>query len=70
MYSPDVKKCAQQIVKESFTDILIGEFQMPSQDQIESYLFQNIDYGFDEYQVKKRFSVHTFNGVRIGLMMN
>ena len=54
MYSPDVKKCAQQIVKESFADILIGEFQMPSQDQIESYLFQNIDYGFDEYQVKKK----------------
>jgi len=53
-YSLDVKKCAQQIVKEAFADILIGEFQMPSQDQIESYLFQNIDYGFDEYQVKKK----------------
>ena len=54
MYSPYVKKCAQQIVKESFADILIGEFQMPSQDQIESYLFQNIDYRFDEYKVKKK----------------
>ena len=54
MYSSDVKKCAQQIVKESFADILIGEFQVPSQDQIEFYLFQNIDYAFDEYQVKKK----------------
>ncbi len=54
MYSPDVKKCAQQIVKESFADILIGEFQVPSQAQMESYLLENIDYGFDEYQVKKK----------------
>ncbi len=54
MYSPDVKKCAQQIVKESFADILIGEFQMPSQNQMESYLIENIDHEFNEYQVKKK----------------
>jgi len=54
MYSPDVRKCAQQIVKESFADILIGEFQIPSQDQIESYLLEKIDHEFDEYQVKKK----------------
>jgi molecular chaperone GrpE (heat shock protein) len=54
MYSSDVKKCAQQIVKESFADILIGEFRVPSQDQVESYILENIDYGFDEYQVKKK----------------
>ncbi len=54
MYSSDVKKCAQQIVKESFADILIGEFRMPSQAQMESYLLENIDYGFDEYQTAKK----------------
>ncbi len=54
MYSSDVKKCAKQIVKESFADILIGEFQMPSQNQMESYLLENIDYGFDEYQTTKK----------------
>jgi len=45
---------AKQIVKESFSDILTGEFQVPSQDQIESYLLENIDHEFSEYQVKKK----------------
>jgi intergrase/recombinase len=54
MYSPDVKKCAQQIIKESFADILIGEFKIPSQKQMESYLLENIDYSFDEYQIAKK----------------
>ena len=54
MYSSNAKKCAQQIVKESFTDILIGEFQIPSQAQMESYLLENIDYRFDEYQTAKK----------------
>ncbi len=54
MYSSDVKKCAKQIVKESFADVLIGEFQIPSQKQMESYLLENIDYSFDEYQIAKK----------------
>ena len=54
MYSSDVKKCAQQIIKESFADILIGEFWIPSQKQMESYLLENIDYSFDEYQIAKK----------------
>jgi len=53
-YSLSVKRCAQHIVKESFTDILIGEFRMPSQDQMERFLFENINYGFDEYQAAKK----------------
>ncbi len=53
-YSLSAKRCAQQIVKESFADILIGEFQIPSQDQIESYLLENIDHEFNEYQGKKK----------------
>jgi hypothetical protein len=54
MYSSDAKKCAQQIVKEFFADILIGEFQIPSQKKMESYLLENIDYSFDEYQTSKK----------------
>jgi molecular chaperone GrpE (heat shock protein) len=54
MYLSDAKKCAQQIVKEFFADILIGEFQIPSQKKMESYLLENIDYSFDEYQTSKK----------------
>jgi molecular chaperone GrpE (heat shock protein) len=54
MYLSDAKKCAQQIVKESFADILTGEFQIPSQKQMESYLLENIDYSFDEYKTAKK----------------
>ena len=54
MYSSDAKKCAQQIVKESLADILIGEFKIPSQKQMESYLLENINYIFDEYQTEKK----------------
>ena len=54
MYSSDVKKCAQQIVKEFFNEILIGEFRVPSQRKMESYLLESIDYAFDEYQTIKR----------------
>ena len=54
MYLADAKKCAQQIVKESFADILSGEFRIPSQKQMESYLLENIDYSFDEYQTTKK----------------
>jgi intergrase/recombinase len=54
MYSSDAKKCAKQIVKESFADILSGEFKIPSQVQMESYLLENINYSFDEYQTSKK----------------
>jgi len=57
MYSSDVKQCAQQIVKESFADILIGEFRIPSQAQMESFLLENIDYSFDEYQTTKKIQL-------------
>jgi len=53
-YSSDVKKCAQQIVKEFFTDILTGEFQIPTHKQMESYLLENIDHDFNEYQAQKK----------------
>lgn len=53
-YSADVKRCAQQIVKEFFRDILIDEFKIPSQAQMESYLLGSISYGFNEYQTAKK----------------
>ena len=53
-YSSDVKRCAQQIIKEFFHDILIDEFKMPSQTQMESYLLESISYGFNEYQTAKK----------------
>lgn len=53
-YSSDVKRCAQQIVKEFFRDILIDEFDIPSQTQMESYLLESISYGFNEYQTAKK----------------
>ena len=57
MYSSDAKQCAQQIVKEFFADILIGEFRIPSQAQMESLLLENIDYSFDEYQSAKKIQL-------------
>ena len=54
MYSSDVKECAQQIVKEFLNDILIGEFQILSLKEMESFLEENIDYSFDEYQATKK----------------
>ena len=53
-YSLDVKRSAQQIVKEFFQDILTGEFTVPSQTKMESYLLEDIDYSFDEYQSAKK----------------
>lgn len=53
-YSSDIKRCAQQIVKEFFNDILIDEFTIPSQTQMESYLLETISYGFNEYQTAKK----------------
>ena len=53
-YSSEIKRCAQQIVKEFFNDILIDEFDIPSQNQMESYLFETISYGFNEYQTAKK----------------
>ena len=53
-YSAGVKRCVQQIIKEFFNDILIDEFQMPSQSQMESYLLDSISYGFNEYQTAKK----------------
>ncbi len=52
--SADVKICARQIVHEAFSDILCGNFKMPTQKEMEHLLKDYIDYDFDEYQKKKK----------------
>ena len=52
--SADVKICAKQVVLEAFDDILCGNFNMPSQKEMEDLLKDFIDYDFDEYQKKKK----------------
>jgi len=54
MYSSDVKKCAKQIVKEAFDQILTDSYRIPSEVQMESYVRENIEYSFSEYQVTQR----------------
>ena len=53
-YSLEIKRCVQQIIKEFFNEILIDEFKIPSQTQMESYLLETISYGFNEYQTAKK----------------
>ena len=54
MFMSDVKRCAQQIVKESFRDIISGDFQVPTEREIEKYLTDFIEYAFDEYRATKK----------------
>jgi transcription termination factor NusB len=54
MYALDIKRCAQQLVKESFIDIISGNFKIPSEKEMEKYLKKFIDYAFDDYQVTRK----------------
>ncbi len=54
MYALDIKRCAQQLVKESFVDIICGNFKVPSEKEIKNHLKEFIDYTFDDYQVTKK----------------
>ena len=49
MYSTDIKKCARQIVKESLNRILAGTYDVPSLEEMKTFLEQNFDHSFDEY---------------------
>lgn len=53
-YSVDATRCAQQIVHEAFVDILCGNFNVPSLNQMEDFLKDVIDYSFDEYEEMKQ----------------
>ena len=52
--SADAKRCAKQIVTEAFTQILCGDFRIPTQTDMERSLKNIIDNNFDEYQVRSR----------------
>ena len=55
MNSSNTKNWAKQIVKSSFNEILASKFQVPSQEELETFIKDNFFYGlFDEYQVQKR----------------
>jgi hypothetical protein len=54
MYSADAKRCAQQIIKAHFNDILTDKFQIPSLTEMENNIYRNIDFNFDEYSELKR----------------
>ena len=54
MYALDIKRCAQQMVKESFSNIICGNFNIPSEKEMVDHLKGFIDYAFDEYQVTKK----------------
>jgi hypothetical protein len=50
MYSADIKKCAKQIVREAFNQILSGTYEVPSLEEMEIVLERNFDYTFDDYR--------------------
>ena len=42
MYSSDIKLCARQIVKESLNQILANIYQIPTLEEMKSFLKKNI----------------------------
>jgi hypothetical protein len=54
MYSSDIKLCARQIVKESLNEILANIYQIPSLEEMKSFLEKNFDHSFDEYLVSQK----------------
>ena len=54
MYSTDIKNCARQIVKESLNRILAGTYEIPSLEEMKTFLEQNFDHTFDEYLITQK----------------
>jgi hypothetical protein len=54
MYSSDIKQCARLIVKESLNQILAGTYEIPSLEEMQSFLEENFDHSFDEYFVTQK----------------
>jgi hypothetical protein len=54
MYSSDIKQCARQIVKESLNRILAGTYEVPSLEEMKSFLEENFDHSFDEYMITQK----------------
>lgn len=53
-YSADIKRCAKQIVHEALDEILKGNFNTPTFDEMETFLKDVIVYSFDDYEVSKK----------------
>ena len=54
MYSSDIKLCARQIVKESLNQILANIYQVPTLEEMKSFLEKNFDHSFDEYIITQK----------------
>ncbi len=54
MYSSDIKLCARQIVKESLNQILANIYQIPTLEEMKSFLEKNFDHSFDEYMITQK----------------
>lgn len=54
MYSSDIKLCARQIVKESMNQILANLYQIPTLEEMISFLEKNFDHSFDEYIIAQK----------------
>lgn len=56
MYSSDTRTAARQIVREALDQILAGDYQIPSVEEMIAILQRNFDYSFDEYKAKQRIA--------------
>ncbi len=54
MYSSDIKLYARQIVKESLNEILANIYQIPTLEEMKSFLEKNFDHSFDEYMMTQK----------------
>lgn len=54
MNQSDAKNWARQIVKSSFHEILAGEYQIPSHEEMERFIRDNFYEPFDEIKVRIR----------------
>ena len=54
MNQSDEKNWARQIVRSSLHEILAGKFQVPSQEEMETFIRDNFSEPFDEYKVRTK----------------
>jgi hypothetical protein len=53
LYISDAKRCAQQMVKESFAKILADTYHPPSYEQMISILSTDFEHSFDEFAARR-----------------
>jgi hypothetical protein len=54
MNQSDAKNWARQIVKSSFNEILAGKYQVPSHEEMETFIRVNFYEPFDEHKVRTK----------------